>query len=120
MNAQELLAALPHFTGTEQWYYLPQFGRRYTYTDGIKFLAENAGAYWMIDYVLARQPFFENKRASFQVWKFRKDEDDGFTFTVEDGNGNKLAQYTELYTDFPLDEFEFWVVNNVILLKSEY
>ncbi len=39
---------LEQFYGTEKWY------RHFTglvYTDGIKYLAENAGAYWLIDLV---------------------------------------------------------------------
>jgi len=52
MEPEELLAALAHFTGTTQWYRNPMFPA-YTYTDGVKFLAEEAGEYWLIDYVFS-------------------------------------------------------------------
>ncbi len=39
---------LAQFTGTEYWY-RHAFKRSITYTDGVKYVAEKAGAYWLID-----------------------------------------------------------------------
>ena len=41
-------AALRQFTGTEKWYRHP-FVRTVLYTDGVKYVAEQGGAYWLID-----------------------------------------------------------------------
>ena len=40
--------------------------------------------------------------------------------TVEDGNYNQLAKQNIPYTDFPLMDFTFWLVNGILLLPSEY
>ena len=51
---------LEQFTGTEHWY-KHQFGGHYT--DGVRYLAQTAGAYWLIDAI------FSYRRAErFQVW----------------------------------------------------
>ncbi len=61
---------LEQFHGTEKWY------RHFTglvYTDGIKYLAENAGAYWLIDLVGAYQPYL--RKVPFQVWNLTVNDD---------------------------------------------
>jgi hypothetical protein len=47
-------ADLLEFTGTENWY-RHSLNRNVTYTDGVKFMAESAGAYWLIDEVATGQ-----------------------------------------------------------------
>lgn len=49
-NAAILLAELHQFTGDLQRYRHP-LNRRLHYTPGVQFLAESAGAYWLIDAV---------------------------------------------------------------------
>jgi len=67
MNAEELLRNLMQFTGTTQWYRNPLFPS-FTYTDGVQFLAENAGCYWLIDFIFSHQLDVKIKNAPFQVW----------------------------------------------------
>ena len=45
---------LAQFTGTERWY---RHGlvRNVTYTDGVRYVADTAGAYWLIDIVALAQ-----------------------------------------------------------------
>ncbi len=50
-DAKQLKAEPRQFTGTEQYYFNPLF-EQFRYTDGVKFLAERAGAYWLLDYLL--------------------------------------------------------------------
>jgi hypothetical protein len=50
----ELLAALPHFTGTERWF-RHAMNQRVTYTEGAQFVAEKAGAYWLLDEIADRE-----------------------------------------------------------------
>jgi hypothetical protein len=54
LSPEELLTNLAQFTGTTQWYKHPLY-RGLLYTDGIQYLAENAGCYWLIDYVFSNQ-----------------------------------------------------------------
>lgn len=47
---------LSQFIGTENWY---QHGlvRSVTYTDGAKYVADNGGAYWLLDEIALAQRF---------------------------------------------------------------
>lgn len=47
------LEGLAQFTGTEHYYFSPPFSN-FNYTDGVKYLADKAGAHWFKDEVLAR------------------------------------------------------------------
>lgn len=114
-----LKAELRQFTGTEQYYYNPLF-KDFKYTDGVKFLAERAGAYWLLDYIFSNQPHRSLRGEAFQVWKIRVNQDDSATLTVEDGNDNVLTTFRIEYTDFPLEEFNLWLIDKVLILPSEY
>ena len=118
MEPEELLSALAHFTGTTQWYRNPMFPA-FTYTDGVRFLAEQAGAYWLIDYVFSNQLLPEIKDEVFQVWKIFT-ADSQAVLKVEDGNGLILQEFKIPYTDFPLKEFTLLFTDNVLLLLTEY
>ena len=118
MEPEELLSALAHFTGTTQWYRNPMFPA-FTYTDGVRFLAEQAGAYWLIDYVFSNQLLPEIKDEVFQVWKIFT-VDSQAVLKVEDGNGLILQEFKIPYTDFPLKEFTLLFTDNVLLLLTEY
>ena len=79
---------LEQFIGTENWH---RHGlvRAVTYTDGVKFLAEQAGAYWLIDEIALAQKFIPAvKVEEFQVWKLTVREGRKATVTCDDGNGN--------------------------------
>lgn len=109
-----LATDLAHFTGSEHWYRYP-LRPGYTYTDGVKFLADNAGAYWLIDKIILEAP-----REPFQVWKLIVNADQWAVLTCGDGDGNVLATHNITFTDFPLPEITLWLVDNVLLLPSEY
>ena len=105
---------LAQFTGTEHYYkYL--FGTKLT--DGVKYLAEMAGAYWFLDVICSWQP--EIKSPPFQVWKLNKCGD-GWLVTCEDGNDNELCRQVVEYSDFPMPSAEVWFIDGVMLLPSEY
>ncbi|MCO6490872.1 MAG: hypothetical protein J5I98_20810 [Phaeodactylibacter sp.] len=115
----KLKAELIQFTGTEYYYFNPLF-RQFRYTDGVKFLAERAGAYWLLDYIFSNQSHKSLRGQGFQVWKIRVKQDDSATITVEDGNNNVLKRFRLEYTDFPLEEFDLWLIDKVLILPSEY
>jgi hypothetical protein len=101
----ELLAALPHFTGTERWF-RHAMNQRVTYTEGAQFVAEKAGAYWLLDEI------------AIVNWKLTVKDSVGL-LVCEDGNNNVVNRRRIPFTDFPLDKFELWFENNVIMLPSE-
>ena len=85
------------------------------FTDGAKFLANQAGAYWLIDEIAIIQPL--DKRVAteeFQVWKLTVRPDRTATLTCDDGNGNIVVTREIGFTDFPLNEVMLYFTNNVI------
>jgi hypothetical protein len=122
---EELLSDMAQFTGTEEWHrYSPLF-RNVLLTDGAKYLAEECGAFWLIDMIASHLPSVKD---TFAV----------AVLTVKDGVGHFClvpdvpCEVDEIYaeqkiewTDFPLEQITFYVsysdgVHWVILLPSEY
>jgi len=111
---------LARFTGTEQ-YYRHGINRRVLFTDGAKYVADAAGAYWLLDEIALIQPHNKQVAAEeFQVWKLIVRPDRTATLTCDDGDDRIVYTKEIKYTDFPLDEFAFYFTNNVIHLPSEY
>lgn len=111
---------LAQFTGTVNWYRHP-IRRNVLYTDGIQYLAEQAGAYWLIDEIAFNQMQPRIGSQEFQCWTLKVDlEKMTAVLTCEDGNYNKVFSKKIPYTDFPLDEIRIYFINNIILLTSEY
>lgn len=110
---------LAQFTGTVHYYRLH---RRCLLTDGAKYLADTAGAYWLMD---AAYSHLESLGT-----------EDGFVLirlvvsgcravlTLEDGNGHVRARQHIPYTDFPVEQqvvFACWDGQYwVLMLPSEY
>ncbi len=115
----QLKAELRYFTGSEQFYRNPLFPG-YRYTEGVQYMAEKAGAYWLIDYILSNQPDKQLKEQRFQTWKIHVTHEDKAIITVDDGDGNQLQQFRLSHTDFPFEHFTLWLVDSVLMLPSEY
>jgi len=74
--AAEIEAALPHFTGTEEYHRIrfPWLRKDFLPTDGAKYLADKAGviggtAYWLIDILASHQTNKKVATEGFQTWK---------------------------------------------------
>jgi len=109
-------ADLSQFTVSETWY---RHMTGATFTDGVKYLADNAGAYWLIDECLFRQRFRRVRAEEFQVWILRVNGSTA-VLTCEDGNNNEVHAKRIEFTDFPLPEIKLYFCNNVLMLPSEY
>jgi hypothetical protein len=113
-------ADLLQFTGTGQWY-RHSLNRKVLFTDGAKYVADTAGAYWLLDEIALIQPYDAAVAAeAFQVWKLKVTPDSRALLTCENGNGKAVFSKDISFTDFPLDEIIFYFCNNTILLPSEY
>jgi hypothetical protein len=114
---------LRQFTGSTQWF-RHSLNRAVLYTEGAQYLAEHAGAYWLLDEIAIAQRYERNlKGQPFQVWKLTVSNSTA-TLACDDGNGKTLFAKHIDYTDFPLPEIELWVEDDggctVILLPSEH
>lgn len=115
----DLKHELRQFTGSERFFRHSLF-RRFVYTEGVQFLAERAGAYWLLDYIFGHQPLNSLSGQPFQVWIIRVREDKSADISVEDGNNNLLHSFKLDFTTFPLEEFSLWLIEGTLLLPSEY
>jgi hypothetical protein len=113
-------ADLRQFTGTEQWY---RHGivRDVLFTDGAKYVADQAGAHWLIDEIaFAQRGDKQVAGEAFQLWKLTVNADHTATLVCEDGNRKAVYRKAIEYTDFPLPEIALLFTGGVILLPSEY
>lgn len=125
-TVDELTKELGGFTGTVNYY--KSFPPGVYLTDGIKYVADRASAYWLFSDVsiLIKGKY---KTAPFQVWSLDVQPDNTARLTMREDSGEPLLHdQTIEYTDFPVGTFEFWAVQGyvermndfVIMLKSEY
>jgi hypothetical protein len=110
---------LGQFTGTEQWF-RHGLARNVLYTEGVQYVAETAGAYWLLDEIAFGQHRPKIRREEFQVWKLVVAENGTAKLFVEDGNDNKVWSKRIDYTDFPEGGITLWFTGGTILLPSEY
>ena len=120
----ELETNLPCFSGSETFSRWSILYPKFYLTEGAKYLAETAGAYWLMDVIAS----WQYKRAicfeTFQVWTMTINQKHKARIVCDDGNGNELTAQIIPYTDFPLDEIKLYFCNqgteSVIMLPGEY
>jgi len=110
---------LDQFTGTDQWH------KHFTgllYTDGVKYMAETAGAYWLLDAIgsYQRQLNKNERLAEFQLWKLEVIESRGLLTCRADSNEKPVISQEIEYTDFCLESIKLYVEGGVLLLPSEH
>ena len=124
----QLEANLPHFTGTESYTNLryPWLKSRFLLTEGAKYLAETAKAFWLMDAIASHQATKKVAAEPFQVWKLVVNEKQQATLTCTDGNEHILVQQEIPFTSFPLSEISLYaeqsdyLAGRVVMLTSEY
>ena len=94
--------------------------RNVLFTDGTKYLADQGGAYWLLDEIALAQRGNRVVAEAFQVWKLAVNPDHTAVLTCDDGNGNVVFTKRIEFTDFPLPEVTLYFTDNTILLPSEY
>jgi hypothetical protein len=116
--------ALAGYTGTDGY---TRYHSGLLLTDGVRALAEQFGAFWLLDIVASYQaPVTKPKPEidmSFQVWKLQRTPDSpefAANVTCTDGNDNIIFIQGIPYTDFPYAEATIWLTDGVMLLPSEY
>lgn len=120
-NPEDLETELRQFTGTENYY--KHLGN-VVLTDGAKYLADRAGAYWLMDVVASWQLAKKVACEPFQSWNIEVKDNNKATIKADDGNGNEIARQEIPFTDFPLRSIRLYLVNDgryrVLMLPSEY
>lgn len=129
-NTQEekILSELDNFNGTEQYHKI-SIGDLLA-TDGFKGFCDLLKCYWLSDIVSSTQHLKKIQAfKSFIVWKIKR-VDKGFIVsaysdysseqTEKENKKYLLYEQKGEYTDFKLNEYEFYQNDNIVLLKSEY
>jgi hypothetical protein len=113
-------ADLWQFTGTENLY-RHALNRNVLFTDGAKYVADEGGAYWLLDEIALAQRYQKAVAAEeFQAWTLTVDADRTAVLTCEDGNGKTVFTKRLDYTDFPAERITLWVENSTIYLPNEH
>jgi len=107
---------LSQFTG-DLVRYRHGLNRRVIYTPGVQFLAERAGAYWLIDVIASylTPAFIEQaaradvRIAEMQFWRLDVSEDGTAVVTARADTGCEPFVSQEIpFTDFPLEFVSVW------------
>lgn len=106
---------LNQFSGTENWYRHAM--STMLYTDGVKYFAETAGAYWFVDMAAFLILPLAVKEGFASITLYCKDG--RAEILVTDGNEHELLRNTTP-TDCPEGTYGFYLTDNVLMLTSEY
>jgi hypothetical protein len=123
ITINELNQKLAGFTGTINWY--RHWTNLLAYTDGVKAMAEEVGAFWLIDAVASHQINPKVARCDFQVWTLTVNEDRTAILEMrEDSDQPVIVKQQIEYTDFPTGTFKLWIEGSgrerVLLLPNEH
>jgi len=124
LSKAEIKNGLAQCIGTEGYKYNAMFGKDFVYTDGMDFLFKAADCYWLMQAI-----FSYRKIEEFQLWRLEVSNGSAVLTMKEDSGCPNIVEQKIDYTDFPLDEIEFYAINDhcsesgnrvVLMLKSEY
>lgn len=115
------LLNLHQFTGTGNYYRHPL---GIVYTDGVQYLAQEAGAYWLIDAIASWQidPVILNDwmLQEIQFWKLQVNSDNSAVLSCERDTDDVVLTQDIPFTDFPLESIKLYLNHKVLMLPSEY
>lgn len=113
-------AILAQFIGSDTFYRYGLAGD-VLFTEGVKYVADTAGAYWLLDLICIANVYEAEVRAEeFQLWTLSVRENATGVVTCDDGNGNIVYEQALNFTDFPEPGIRLYFCNGTILLPSEY
>ena len=126
-------ADLAQFCGTENYY--QHWLKRFVYTDGVKYLADEGGAHWLLDAIASHQTrnlLSDPMLQEIQFWELEVNENNSAVLRcLRDTDDVALTQEIEL-TNFPLNVIKLYLVRDsvgdpdssrvtrVLMLPSEY
>lgn len=120
MQPDELRSALAAFTGTDDYH--RHETATFSYSDGVKFLADEAGAYWLIDLIASWQKRCRKDRPlrKLQIWELRVDlkKRSGLLACLR-APGDEVFRTSLPFTDFPLDFLQLYLEHEVLMLPGE-
>ena len=116
-NKESLQQALGQFTGTEKWY-RHALVRALLYTEGAQFFFEETESYWLLDIIATEYWPMLDGHAFLLITV--TSEAQQCHIIVEDGNGEQLKSKHVPFTTLMAGTWKFYLLDNVLLLPSEY
>jgi hypothetical protein len=115
----EIERNLSQFSGTERYHRLTMIPVKCT--DGVKYLAESCGAFWLLDAIFAHYVKLQRLGIDevFATLTVNLDKQ-AAVLVGTDGDGRELFKQKIRYTDFPLPKVKIWVMDGVAMLPNEY
>jgi hypothetical protein len=105
---------LSQFIGTTQYWKLSPL-YPFLCTDGVHFLAEQGGAFWLLDAIAAWQiePRVKDDRSlkDIQFWKLIVNDRQSAKLICERDKGDIAITQRIVWTDFPLPEIKLYLCN---------
>ena len=124
-SQDQIKLALRQFTGSQTFTrYSPQLFPKVVLTEGAEYLADECGAYWLMDMISSYLPGLPAEEY-WAVAILTVDDGKGLFTLADDSPATKVyAMQAVNYTDFPLDEIKLYVSYDgeywFIMLPSEY
>lgn len=125
MTPAEIEQYLNGFCGTETW--TKHFTNMLLMTDGILAMRECCNAFWLTDVAASAQTRkLREQCGGFQVWTLKRNGNGCVIECRKDTGMPALYSQNLEYTDFPLDEFKFYIAETggghppTMMLTSEY
>jgi hypothetical protein len=114
------LAIMAQFIGSETFYRYGLAGD-VLFTEGVKYVADKAGAYWLLDIICIASVYEPTVGAEeFQLWTLSVRDNATGVVTCDDGNGHIVCKHALDFTDFPSPSIKLYFCNGTILPPSEY
>jgi hypothetical protein len=123
-DIHEFLGNLAQYTGTEH-YYRHALNRNVTFTDGVKYFAETAGAFWLLDIYATELDKLARKHGI--IFATATAKDGKATLSAARDSGRKPLWTRDIdFTTLPDGEWPIWIAEGgpentvVLMLPSEY
>jgi hypothetical protein len=116
MNRQDL----SRFARNDIYYTFPNWNIRYT--EGVKFIAEEADADWLVDVIGSYQSKVSKIEScrERQIWTLTVEDHKGKLVCRADDGKPPVVEHRVDFTEFPLSQLTLWVEDGVVLLPSEH
>ena len=118
-EANAFYAQLNQFTGSTEFY--RHWLKGFFYTEGVRFLAEQARCYWLIDLIAILQvrALKDAWLREFQLWELFVKDGSGILACSRDSEDVAFREVIET-TDFPIAYVHLYVEGGVLMLPSEH
>ncbi len=119
LTETDLNTMIAHATGTEGY---TKYPGGLKLTDGVVQLAQGGDCFWLLDIIWSYQPKCrkDSMLQDMQFWKLNVNGSEAVVTCERDTDDVAIRQKIP-FTDFPIQgETKLYVVNDVVMLPSEY